>query len=187
MSTSEKIKELLGSGLSNDVVASAVGCTLPWISELMSDPQFAADVVELRSKSLTAHTDRDRRIDGIEDKLISKLEEAVDDGSVYKPKDILQAFHLVNLAKRRGVPAHANMTAQTTIINLTLPQQLLKQFTMTAHGEVIDVETEDGARQTLVTMPAHTLLQTLAKRSEKDGEKYGEVAKYLPHTAARGV
>lgn len=182
----DKIKELLGSGLSNDVVASAVGCTLPYISQLMSDADFAAEVVELRSKALTSHTKRDKRIDGIEDKLIDKLEDAIDTDQVYKPKDILQAFHLVNLAKRRGVPAHANITQQNTIINLNLPERLVKQFTMTAQGEVIDVETENG-KQTLVTMPAHTLLQTLAKRNEEDGKKYGEVAKYLPAAVARKV
>jgi hypothetical protein len=36
----EKIKELLGSGLSNDVVASAVGCDPSYVSQLMSNETF---------------------------------------------------------------------------------------------------------------------------------------------------
>lgn len=182
----EKIKELLGSGLDNVVVANAVGCTLPYLTELMSDPLFAGEVIELRSKALTSHTKRDREIDGIEDELISKLKDAISTDQIYKPRDILQAFAVLNAAKRRGVPAHASMTQINTVVQLNLPERLLKQFTITPQGEVIDVETDTG-KQTLVTMPAHTLLEQLAKRDEGDGEKYREVAKYLPEAARKGV
>lgn len=187
MISTDRIKELLGSGLGNSIVASAVGCEDAYISQLLADPDFAHEVVELRSKALTEHTKRDRSIDSIEDTLIVKLKEAIDTDQLYRPRDILRAFGMVNNAKRRGVPAHANITQVNTVVNLNLPERIVKQFTMTAQGEVIDVETEEGGKQTLVTMPAHTLLQQLAKRSGKDAEKYGEVAKYLPEAARKGV
>lgn len=169
-----QVKELLGTGLSNEIVASAVGCDQSYISQLMADPNFANDVIALRTKALQSHNKRDSKLNDLEDILIDKYREVVDTGAIYKPNDILRSLAVINKANRRGVPAQQNVTVQNQVVNLVLPPILVRQFVTDRRNEVVEV---DG--QTLVTMPSSTLLKTLAERG-KDGEKYARVARHLP-------
>jgi len=175
----DQIRDLLGSGLSNDIVATAVGCDPSYISQLLSDPEFADAVTTLRMQSLTAANKRDATVDGIEDKILKRLDDAVSSNLIYKPQDLLRAFQVVNAAKRRGVPAHENVTINNKIVNLNIPTKVIQNFTIDARGEVVEVE-----GQTMVTMPAHQLLNSLASEKGNDGDKYRKVAAYLPGAGA---
>lgn len=187
---SDQIKELLGSGLSNDVVASVVGVTPSYISQLLSDAAFSEEVLALRVISLTANTTRDRSLDSLEDKLIAKAHEIVDSSQIYKPLDVVRTLIAVNGMKRRGVPVKETIPASTVTVNLVLPRKVVNQFTITPQGEVIEAE-----GQTLVTMPATTLLKQLSEshsNTEKQNatdspataDKYREIQKYLPSAKA---
>lgn len=169
-----QIKELLGTGLPTEVVASAIGCDQSYISHLMADEHFSMEVVALRTKALQEHNQRDRKINDIEDQLIDKLHDAVETNAIYKPGDILRSFAVVNNARRRGVPAQQSAHVQNTVVNLILPPVLVRQFLTDSRNEVVEV---DG--QTLVTMPSSSLLKHLAEHG-KDGGKYAKVARYLP-------
>lgn len=178
-----QIQELLGTGLSNEVVATAVGCTPSYVSQLMSDEAFAAVVIAKRTTSLTANSKRDRKIDQIEDDIIEKVGDAVDNGLIYKPLDLLRAFTVLNSAKRRGVPAHESLVINQTIVNLQLPERVVQTFTQNAQGEVVEVE-----GRTLVTMPAHVLLGNLVKQNKGDNSAiYEKVSRYLPTTIEHGI
>jgi len=172
--SAEKIKELLGNGLSNEVVATAVGVHPSYISQLMADEDFSAEVVSLRTKQLTAATSRDRSWDGVEDKLLDKLSEVVDMGMIYKPTEVLRALAIVNNAKRRGVSQQQAMVVNQQIVTLVLPEVVVKSFSRNSVNEVVEV---DG--QTLVTMPASTLMQNLAN-GNKGRKDYEQVRRYLP-------
>lgn len=174
-----KIKELLGTGLEVGVVASAVGVTPAYISQLMAEEAFAAEVIELRTKSLTAASDRDRKIDGIEDSLITRLSDAIDGGQVYKPRDILHSFAVINAARRRGVQAQTGVNLVQNIVQLILPRKVVREFTTTRQGEVIDMTLDSGQKQTLVTMPSAELLKRLAK-DNPDGNQYERLQRFLP-------
>jgi hypothetical protein len=171
----EKIKQLLGTGLSNEIVASAVGCDQSYISQLLADEQFAAEVTALRVVALTANSERDKNIDSIEDRLIGKLSEAVDMGLIYKPGDVLRSFAVVNAAKRRGVAAHEGAKVREAVVTLTIPTVVINQFVTNTLGEVIEV---DG--QTLVTKPSSELLKELAGKGGDNAGKYEKVSRYLP-------
>lgn len=178
MADIEKIRELLGSGCSNDIVATAVGCTPSYISQLMSDQDFAASVTNLRAAALTANTKRDRAIDGIEDTLVESLKDYIDAGVFTKPRDILSAFNIVNKAVRRGVSSATNLQVNNTIVNLSLPTVVINKFVLNASSEVIEI---DG--QTMVSKPAAQLLKDLTSGDGADGDsngKYKEIAKYIP-------
>lgn len=170
-----QIKELLGTGLSNEIVATAVGVDSSYIAQLLSNENFAAEVTAMRTLALTANSKRDRKIDGIEDTIITKLEELVDSGVIYKPNDVLRAFAVINNAKRRGVSAAESITINNTVVNLQLPNRVIKEFVQNAQGEVIEVE-----GQTLVTMPAHTLLKNLVNRQGDKSGAYERVSRFLP-------
>lgn len=179
----EKIKELLGSGLSNDVVASAVGCDPSYVSQLMSNENFRDAVVALRTASLAAASKQDSRINSIEEKLTEKLDHMVD--TMYKPSDVLRAFQVLNAAKRRGVPATEAVSNRQAVVNLTLPVQLVQNFITNSNGEVVEVE-----GQTLVTMPSSQLLRNLSETEKGKANvgasginKYQKVAAHLPDSA----
>lgn len=170
-SNDEKIKELLGSGLSNEVVASAVGVHPSHISQLMSVDSFRDEVVAKRTMTLTAASSRDRNIDSLEDKLIQKLHDTID--WITSPKEQLRAFAVINAAKRRGNPASDNLVVNQQIITLNLPAVVTHNYVKNAFQEVIEVE-----GQTLVTMPASALMKQLA---EKGGRKdYEQIRRFLP-------
>lgn len=178
-----QILELLGNGLTPGVVASAVGCDPSYISQLLADEDFRAKVIAKRAAALTETNRRDRVIDGIEDKLLAKLEENID--LIYKPLDIARTAVAVNAMRRRGVPAHEAVTINNTVVNLQLPPRVRNTFTINPLGEVVE-----AGEQSLVTVPAHTLLRTLIDRSKADGSKpedYARVQRFLPSAVEHGI
>lgn len=155
----DRILKLLGSGLGGEVVSATVGCDPSYISQLMSDEDFRQQVLAMRLESLTADTQRDRAIDEIEDNLLTKLKAGLD--FLIQPKDILRAYAIVNVAKRRGAKASDTTIVNNNIVNLILPRQVVQRYTMSRTGEVIEVEGKP-----LVTIPAHKLLAERKQREE---------------------
>lgn len=181
MASKDQIVSLLGLGLSNTEVALAVGVEPSYITQLMADDEFAAEVTTKRAAALTANSRRDASIDTIEDKLLNKLEEIVDNQQLYKPMEVLRAASVVNQMKRRGVQASSGSTVINNIVNLTLPAAVKRQYTLNNQSEVVDT---DG--QTLVTMPTSTLLKELANKrsSDENGETYQRLQRHLPSVKA---
>jgi hypothetical protein len=173
----EQVKELLGAGLTGEQVASAVGCVSSYISTLLADEKFADEVAQLRAASIQEYNRRDKSIDNIEDVLISKLKDVVDQELIYKPRDLLQAFSVVNRAQRRGNPNRTPPITNQQIVTLNIPVKILQQFQVSATGEVIQVDDK-----TLVTMPSDNLLKHLHSQGGENGQRYAQVAKYLPTT-----
>jgi hypothetical protein len=171
----QQVKELLGNNLSITVVASAVGCTEGYITQLMSDEEFASEVAALKIVALQGASKRDASINSIEDRLIRKLSQAVDEGAFYKPRDLLSAFTVLNSAKRRGVEHKETTSLPTTVINLNIPAQIARRFVIDQQGEVLQVND-----QTLVTMPTSQLLHDLQQKAlAVDGKKYENVKNRL--------
>lgn len=171
----DRILELLGSGLANGIVASTIGCDPAIITNLMAEEEFSSKVVELRSKSLLAATKRDRSIDEIEEDLIEILGEQVKTRQIYKPREVLQAFSVLNRAQRRGNPAEAGVTINNNIVQLVLPTSVTQGFTKNIQGEVIEVE-----GQSLQTMPAQSLLKHLAStKGDQSAEVYERIGRYI--------
>lgn len=171
----EQALELLGLNLSNEQVASSLGCHPTYITQLMADEAFAKEVTQRRMSSLQEQNKRDNEIDHIEDSLIRKLKEAVENNMIYKPADLLRAFAVVNKASRRGVQAATQPITQQTIVALNMPVKIVQKYQKTPNGEVIEV-----GGQTLVTMSSATLLGELGRSGDKDGRRYQEIARFLP-------
>lgn len=175
MINQQQVRDLLGQGLSNEIVATTVGCDPSYISQLMSDETFSQEVIALRAANLTAANSRDKSIDSIEDSLILKLKDAVDQNLIYKPNDIMRAFFTVNNAKRRGVPAHEAVVIQNRVVNLTIPQVVVNKFVTNIHNEVVEV-----GNDTLVTMDSRQLLDNMSNREGgKHAEQLKKIAGYL--------
>lgn len=176
------IIELLGTGLDQNTVARAVGCDPAYITQLMAQEDFAAKVIVLRTKNLTANTERDKKIDTIEDTLLEKLKDLIESNQIYKPRDILAAWTVVNKAIRRGVPATEAITMQQTVVSLQIPTTVIANFVTNPNGEVVEAQ-----GKTLVTMSSSSLLQKLANERGVEGSKYADLKKFLPPAIETGV
>ena len=149
--TEDRALTLLGTGISAESVASALGVSPARISQLLSNKEFSAQVANLRYEGLQAHNTRDAKYDSLEDKLLDKLEKNI--GLLFKPGEILKAIQVVNSAKRRGQSAPEQVTTSQNIVNLVLPAQIMQKFTTNVHNQVVS-----AGDQNLVTMQANRLL-----------------------------
>lgn len=140
-SNESRILDLLGQGLDPSVVAAAIGVSPAFISQLLSTPEFAAEVAEKRFKNLSKHSERDNRYDTLEDKLLDKLEDCLP--MMYKPNEVLNAIVKINAAKRRGAGAPQHLQTQAPVIPLILPIQIIQQFQLNGNGQVVKAGTQD--------------------------------------------
>ena len=151
-SIEEKVIDLLGVGISQYQVAAAVGVTEARISQLLSNEELAARVVELRYHNLQKHNERDGTYDSIEDQLLEKLEKSLP--FLHKPEAILRAITVVNGAKRRGQDSPEISQASKNIVTLVLPKTIASDFTLNINNQVVE-----AGGQSLVTMQAGELLK----------------------------
>ncbi len=151
-STEEKALHLLGSGVSAEQVASALGVTPSRIAQLLAEESFAVKVAALRYESLQKHNKRDGAYDSLEDKLLEKLERSLP--LLIKPESILKAIAIVNGAKRRGQSAPQQVTNTQNVVQLVMPQVIVQKFTTNLDNQVVK-----AGKQELLTMPSGNLLK----------------------------
>jgi hypothetical protein len=178
--TADRIKQLLGNGIAPEVVATAVGVTPAYVSQLMADDTFREEVVALRSTALAASTDRDTSWNMLEDKLLAQLHEKVEQNMIYKVPDIVRVLVAANNAKRRGNPISDSIKPTQQVVVLNLPSVVLKQYKENANREIVEVTNDDGSQQTLVTMPATQLMHQLTAMNGGTNREYEKVLRYLP-------
>ena len=172
--TEERALALLGQGLGAEVVASAVGVSPSRISQLISDPEFAAKVAELRFSNLVKHNARDEKYDKLEDKLLDKMENLLP--FMMKPFEVLKAISVINSAKRRGISTPEQITGQQTVIPLTLPAAILQNFSakniqVNIHNQVIK-----AGDQELVTVQSSRMDSLVSQLSQPKKELVYEPA-----------
>lgn len=140
-STEDRALTLLGQGISPEVVASAVGVTISRISQLLSDPEFAARVAEFRFQNLAKHNERDNRYDTLEDKLLEKMEDLLP--FMMRPMEVLKAISVINAAKRRGSSAPDSIQQKQTVIPLMIPTMLINNFTTNVNNQIVKIGEQD--------------------------------------------
>lgn len=158
-STESRALSLLGSGVQPEIVAASLGVSPSRISQLLSQPEFAAEVAELRFQSLNKHNERDQKYDHLEDALLERMKDSLP--MMYKPMEILKSIQVVNAAKRRGASAPESITQQQTIVQLVLPTQIINSFQLNAQNQVVSTGQQD-----LITMQASTLLERNKKGTQ---------------------
>lgn len=158
--TQERALSLLGTGVSAEQTAIALGVSASRISQLLSDENFAEQVATVRYENLQKHNKRDSEYDSLEDDLLTKLRKSLP--LMIKPETILKAISIVNGAKRRGQSAPQQVTNQQTIVNLVLPSHVVDRFTMNVNNQVIR-----AGDQELLTMQSGNLLKQIEDIQEE--------------------
>lgn len=157
--TEKRALELLGKGISPTHVASAIGISDSAISQLLSRPEFAESVAELRYKNLLTHSARDENADSLEDKLLKKLEDLIP--FLMRPLEIARIYQIVNSAKRRGQSTPESITAQHEVVQLIMPISITNKFTVNSANQVIQA----GA-QPLITVQSGSMQRLLNQHKE---------------------
>jgi len=148
--TESRALALLGTGLTAETVASALGVTPARISQLLSDEEFARQVTDLKFQNLQKHNIRDTTYDTLEDSLLEKFQEMMP--LLTRPMEILKAMHVINSAKRRGQSTPDAIHTQQTIVQLNMPVQVIAKFAKDINNQVIE-----AGNQTLLTIPSNKL------------------------------
>ena len=149
--TESRALSLLSQGLGPEVVAAAVGVSTSRISQLLSTPEFAAQVAEGRYENLAKHNTRDNAYDSMEDELKDCLP------FMMRPMEVLKAIQVINAAKRRGSSAPESITSQQTVVQLIMPTQILQSFTTNVNNQVIK-----AGQQDLVTVQSASMDKLLS-------------------------
>lgn len=175
MATKEqRIKEMLGFGIAQETVANSLGLTPGYISQLMSNEEFADSVAQLRMLHEVAPTKRDLSYDSLEDKLLEAMHDMVDNGRFHKPEQVLHALRVSNGMIRRGNHAVSQNKPASVVINLSLPAAVRdkfipgmdqkERFITNRKGEVIEVN-----GQTTITMDSKTLVKQIIDQKKAEG------------------
>ena len=164
--TAERVLSLLGAGVQPVQVASAVGCSESYISQLLADEDFAKAVAQKRYELLVAESGRDRAYDDIEDQLLEKLKASLP--FITKTAEILASIKIVNGAKRRGAGTLGGAASNNTVIQLVLPAKTKARFTADANGQVVEVSSEAGS-QSLLTVQSGSVGRLLEQHKQELG------------------
>lgn len=136
----EKLAKLLGSGVQQKAAADACGFSESYVSQLLNDdPQFAAEVAELKATRLTGAVTIDAKLDALELQVLEKLERVIP--GTYKMQELLNAFTRINGAKRRGAGAASQEGAQGPIVQISIPvfMQQAYNITLDAQNKVVQI------------------------------------------------
>lgn len=161
--TRERALQLLGQGVQNSVVAAALGVTDSVISQLLAEPQFAAEVAALRYQNLTAATKIDAEYNDMEGELLKKLRRNLP--LIQKPGEILKAIQVVNGAKRRGAQAVDQQSVAAKVVQISLPKVIHNTYITNVNNQVVEVQDGTGAGRTLVTVDSEKL-ESMARERE---------------------
>lgn len=165
MTDRNKIKEMLGFNIPANVVASALGISDGLVSQLLSEEDFAKEVHELRIASSLQHVTRDKEYDSIEDTLIERLKERLENPLHFtKPSELLAAIRVINGAKRRSVPTELSGAGSgRTVLALQLPAntEFAARFVLNDKSQVVEV-----AGRPLATMGAKGVIAKLEQLHE---------------------
>ena len=152
--TEERALKLLGAGVSPEQVAAAIGVTPSRISQLLASESFAAQVADLKYKNLLSHSERDTRLDTVEDKLLDKIENLLP--LIMRPLEAIKALQVVNGAKRRGSQGLQGASAAASVVQIAVPVQITQKFVTNIQNQVIQ-----AGDQQLLTIQSGTLLNNL--------------------------
>lgn len=176
MDLTEKIAQLLIQGYPPGQVANAVACSPSFVSQLLSNEEFAMRVANERlSLTMEKHqqyTDIDNNYDNIEDQLLKKLGTLLP--YINKPSEILATLRQVNSAVRKSSrPLATGQDQQSNVVSLTLPAHMLKsmQVAIKLDDSAQIVEVAGKSMATLPSLALHERLPELRELASAELER----------------
>lgn len=115
----ERIKKLLASGMKGSEIASVVGCSPGYVSQLLSDPEFKASVEAEMVAAATENTEEehlDRRYQTTEHRILNHIQDAIAGAELPALTRALEVIGKRQSERRREqLPAVASPTSGVNI------------------------------------------------------------------------
>lgn len=130
MSMRDAVKKLLTQGLQQSIVASTLGISPSYISQLMGEEDFRSEV-ELALSDRAAHdAEHDNLLDAIEQKATEQLDKLMP--FITDPMKLMKIMQTMNAAKRRVIrtDAASNSNSHGLQVNIILPTQVVQKLTV---------------------------------------------------------
>jgi transcriptional regulator with XRE-family HTH domain len=157
----QRALELLGQGVQQSQVASALGVSESYISQLLSDTLFAEKVTQLRFEKLKANNARDAKYDALEDTLLNQFEQALP--FIVKPFELMRALKTVNEAKRRGQITNDQTEIAGKVVALVMPTKIIERYVITGTNQVVEV-----GNQPLLTIQPEKLKELVERQPQNE-------------------
>lgn len=174
-SVEERALVLLSAGLSQVKVAEALGVDSSRISQLCADADFSTQLSDARYEALSKHNEQDSKLDSLEAKIVSRIEDTVD--QVYKPMELVRMLQVVNMAKRRGTENLAPVQEISTVLNLLMPTKIVNKFITNINNQV--VKAGDTELITIQSGSLSTKLKEIEDKRVRDHELRNRVGELL--------
>lgn len=155
----DKVVEMISRGYAQSVVASAVGCTDSFISQLLAEQEVRDAISSKRLELLERHVDTDDSVDKLEADSLKTLHRLMP--FITDPMKALRIFQVTNSAKRKTVEPTTPADSKGVTIILNLPPAIATKYKMSQDQQVVEV---DG--RSMTTLPSNVLTKRLAERKE---------------------
>jgi transcriptional regulator with XRE-family HTH domain len=180
MSAKDSALSLLAQGIPANQVAETIGVSESYISQLMSEEDFAAQLQTVKVQAAQEDLDYDKRIDKAEEVFLERIESK---SAFANLQQSLQAFKVLNTAKRRRDSRVQTPGVQIgQIVNITVPISVLPQYKTNAQNEIVEVE-----GKTMVSASPKRLEEILAARGIADQLKAPQLPGITKIERAAGV
>lgn len=164
----DKIMALLAVGTPATQVATAVGVTDGYISQLLSDPEFSRELAIKKVEKAGEGLEIDDRYTELEKLALTQAEKVIPFET--RLPAILRTLQVANSAKRRtGLQGPGNTGEAAVYVNIQLPESARVSFVKAADGQVIEV-----AGRSLATLPTSKLSEL--RQSSADAAEAADVA-----------
>lgn len=167
MNLKERIGRLLSIGYPASAVASAVGCSPSYVSQLLSDPEFASSVLDSRAAKEDRACSIDDSYEDIEDKLLKKLGDML--AYINRPAEVLATLKMIHGRPRSPTQIPAPVANQD-IVSLQLPAHMFKNLTLTvekdAQNQIVSIE-----GHSIATLPSSSLASLASQHKASERER----------------
>ena len=175
MDTRDQAIALLATGISTSQVAAACGVTDSYISQLKADPSAQAKILELQASQTIEDKRFDTALERAESLALDKIEKSLPFANI---RQAIEAFRVLNTAKKRNDSVLPPPSLQGITVNLTLPATNVINYVVNNKNEIVEVAGAPmitaNARaldELIAQKTADTSLKTLGKTSQSENER----------------
>ena len=160
-STKLRILELLASNVPPANVAQAVGCSPSYISQLLTDEDFVAELSSRRVAATESDIHFDKSLNSLEDLLVERLHLMLP--TIIDPMKAVRALKDISSVRRRAEASALPTTAPQLTVTIDLPQAAQARIDMqlSEQRQVIAIE-----GRSMQTLPSRNLQDSLAARAK---------------------
>lgn len=181
MSQKQAVLEMLVNGIPPTAIASSLGVSESYISQLANDEQFKEELSEKRIAVAQHDLDYDKKLDTAEEDALDILKNKLRFANLQQSVGV---FSALNKARRRRESGnHAPQAGMGTVVNITIPVTVLPQYVQNSLAEIVEV---DG--KTMVSTNPKALDAIIAQRQAEGKSLTAPVAPGVTRVArANGV